>query len=169
MLQSDLILQIGFSFLALVVILLLISFSRRMIVRFARKHNFHEKRLFYVNKVNTLLYVLLFLLILSIIWGFDIQGLPVYFASFFGIVGIAFFASWSILSNITASMIIFFSYRIRIGDQIRIVDGDNSVTGRVRDMNMFTIIIQTGNSQSVTYPNNQILQKPVEIITDEGF
>jgi len=49
MMQSGLILQIGFSFLALVVILLLISFSRRMIVHFARKHNFHEKRLFLSN------------------------------------------------------------------------------------------------------------------------
>ena len=145
-----------------------ISLTRRIIVRFARKHGFQERRLFYVKKANALIFVILFLLVISIIWGFDIQGLPVYFASFFGIVGIAFFAAWSILSNITASLITFFSYRIRINDQIRIVDGDNSITGRVRDMNMFTVIVETGENRSVTFPNNLILQKPVEIISGGG-
>jgi small-conductance mechanosensitive channel len=164
MLETRLLIQIGLSTAALIIILVFLSLSRRLIVRFARKHGFHERRLFYVKKVNALIFVIVFLLLLSIIWGFDIQGLPVYFASFFGIVGIAFFASWSILSNITASLIIFFSYRIRIGDEIRILDGDNSVTGKVKDMNMFTVIVETGQGQSVTYPNNLILQKPVELV-----
>jgi len=164
MLEAQLLTQIGLSVAALLLILVFLSMTRRLITRFARKHAFHERRLFYVKKVNALIFVLFFLLLLSIIWGFDIQGLPVYFASFFGIVGIAFFASWSILSNITASLIIFFSYRIRIGDKIRIVDGDNSVTGKVRDMNMFTVIVESGEGQTVTYPNNLILQKPVELL-----
>ena len=154
--------------IALVFFVVGISLTRRIIVRFARNHGFQERRLFYIKKVNALIFVILFLLVISIIWGFDIQGLPVYFASFFGIVGIAFFAAWSILSNITASLIIFFSYRIRINDQIRIIDGDNSITGRVRDMNMFTVIVETGDNQSVTYPNNLILQKPVETISGGG-
>jgi len=164
MLEARLLTQIGLSVVALILILVFLSLTRRLITRFARKHAFHERRLFYVKKVNTLIFAILFLLLISIIWGFDIQGLPVYFASFFGIVGIAFFASWSILSNITASLIIFFSYRIRIGDKIRIVDGDNSVTGKVRDMNMFTVIVESGEGQTVTYPNNLILQKPVELL-----
>ncbi|HKL38265.1 MAG TPA: mechanosensitive ion channel domain-containing protein [Bacteroidales bacterium] len=166
MLEAQLLIQIGLSTAALILILVFLSISRRLIIRFARRHGFHERRLFYVKKVNALIFVLVLFLLLSIIWGFDIQGLPVYFASFFGIVGIAFFASWSILSNITASLIIFFSYRIRIGDKIRIVDGDNSVTGKVRDMNMFTVIVEAGQGQSVTYPNNLIMQKPVELLTE---
>ena len=158
--------QIGLSMAALIFILVFLSLSRRLIVRFARKHGFHERRLFYVKKVNALIFVIVLLLLLSIIWGFDIEGLPVYFASFFGIVGIAFFASWSILSNITASLIIFFSYRIGIGDNIRIVDGESSITGKVKDMNMFTVILETGEGQSVTYPNNLILQKPVQLFKE---
>ena len=165
---SGLLIQTGLSLIALVFFVVGISLTRRIIVRFARNHGFQERRLFYIKKVNALIFVILFLLVISIIWGFDIQGLPVYFASFFGIVGIAFFAAWSILSNITASLIIFFSYRIRINDQIRIIDGDNSITGRVRDMNMFTVIVETGDNQSVTYPNNLILQKPVETISGGG-
>jgi small-conductance mechanosensitive channel len=166
MLEARLLIQIGLSIAALILILVFLSVSRRLIVRFARRHGFHERRLFYVKKVNALIFVIVLLLLLSIIWGFDIQGLPVYFASFFGIVGVAFFASWSILSNITASLIIFFSYRIRISDKIRIVDGDNTITGKVKDMNMFTVIVETGQGQSVTYPNNLIMQKPVELLTE---
>jgi len=166
MLETRLLIQIGLSMAALIFILVFLSLSRRLIVRFARKHGFHERRLFYVKKVNALIFVIVLLLLLSIIWGFDIEGLPVYFASFFGIVGIAFFASWSILSNITASLIIFFSYRIGIGDNIRIVDGESSITGKVKDMNMFTVILETGEGQSVTYPNNLILQKPVQLFKE---
>jgi len=46
------------------------------------------------------------------------------------------------------------------------VDGDNTITGRVEDMNMFTVIIQTVDQQSVTYPNNLMLQKPIEVISE---
>lgn len=152
--------------MAAILVVVLASLSRRAIIRFARKNAMYERRLFYIKKVNALLFILLFVLLLSVIWGFDIEGLPVYFASFFGIVGIAFFASWSILSNITASLIIFFSYRIRIEDEIKIVDGDNTITGRVKDMNMFTVIIQTADQHSVTYPNNLMLQKPIEVVNE---
>jgi small-conductance mechanosensitive channel len=166
MTDNRLMIQLGLSLLAAILVVVLASLSRRAIIRFARKNAMYERRLFYIKKVNALLFILLFVLLLSVIWGFDIEGLPVYFASFFGIVGIAFFASWSILSNITASLIIFFSYRIRIEDEIKIVDGDNTITGRVKDMNMFTVIIQTADQHSVTYPNNLMLQKPIEVVNE---
>jgi small-conductance mechanosensitive channel len=63
-------------------------------------------------------------------------------------------------------MIIFFSYQFRIADKIRILDGDNSVTGQVKDMNMFTVIIETKEGHVVSYPNNLILQKPIQIIRE---
>jgi small-conductance mechanosensitive channel len=164
MIESRIIIQIGLSFAALLIILLLLSLSRRMVNRFGRKHQFHERRLFYARKVNSLLFVILFLLLLSIIWGINIEGLPIYFASFFGIVGIAFFASWSLLSNITASLIIFFSASFRLMDRIKIIDGENTIIGKVVDMSMFTITIETDEGNTLSYPNNLLIQKPVEVL-----
>lgn len=166
MFESKLLVQILLTLAALLAVIISIRLTKRVVRRFGRKHDFHERRFFYVNKITSILYTILFLLIISIIWGFDIEGLPIYFASFFGLVGVAFFATWSVLSNITASMIIFFSYQFRIADKIRILDGDNSVTGQVKDMNMFTVIIETEEGHVVSYPNNLILQKPIQIIRE---
>jgi len=162
--DSEILIQVALSFATLIFVLLLFSLSRRGINKFGRKHNFHIRRLFYANKVTALLYSLVFLVLLSVIWGFNIEGLPIYFASFFGIVGIAFFASWSLLSNITASLIIFFSAPFKIMDKIKIIDGDNSVTGMVVDMTMFNLHLEDDDGKIISYPNNLILQKPVQVL-----
>ena len=74
---------------------------------------------------------------------------------------LAFVAQWSLLSNITASIIIFFSYPARIGDTIRVVDGDNSVEGKIIDITLFQVLIETRKGETVNYPNNLIVQKPL--------
>jgi small-conductance mechanosensitive channel len=48
-------------------------------------------------------------------------------------------------------------------DKIRVVDGDGSTTGRVKDLNMFTVTLETEDGKTVTLPNNLILQQPVEV------
>lgn len=165
--ESKLLIQLILSLALLLGMILGIRITKKVVRRFGKKHQFHERRFFYVNKIASILFLFLFLFLLSFIWGFDIEGLPIYFASFFGLVGIAFFATWSILSNVTASLIIFFSYRVRIADSIRIIDGDNSVTGYVKDMTMFTMVIEKADGSIVTYPNNLIIQKPVQKIKEE--
>src|SRR6056297_648293 len=161
---TKILIQIALSFGMLVFFLILISLVRRWIRYFGKKHHLHERRMFFVRKISTLLFAILFLIVLSIIWRFNIEGLPIYFASFFGIVGIAFFASWSLLSNITASLILFFNYSFRIYDKIKIIDGDNSIIGIVKDMSMFTMELETDDGLKINIPNNLIIQKPVQIL-----
>lgn len=162
--DSRIILQVLISLGILLILIIFLTLSRRLIYKIGRRHNFHITRIFYARKVATLFFVILLLLVLSIVWGFDIDGLPIYFASFFGIVGIAFFASWSLLSNITASLIIFFMYPFRISDKIKIIDGENSIIGIVYDMTMFSIILKNEDGDLVSYPNNLLLQKPIQQI-----
>jgi small-conductance mechanosensitive channel len=164
--SAKILIQISLSVGALVLFIIVISLFRRWISSFGKKHSFHERRTFYAKKVITLLFAILFLVFLSVIWGFNIEGLPVYFASFFGIVGIAFFASWSLLSNITASLILFFNYSFRIYDKIKIVDGDNSIIGVVKDMSMFSLELETEEGLKVNIPNNLVIQKSVIILED---
>ena len=71
------------------------------------------------------------------------------------------FAQWSILSNVTASIIIFFTFPARVGDSIRIVDGDNSVEGKIKEISLFQIELNDQDGNLIMYPNNLLLQKPV--------
>ena len=53
-----------------------------------------------------ILLALLLVVVLSIVWGVDIRGLLVLASSMIAVVGVALFAAWSLLSNITAFFIL---------------------------------------------------------------
>lgn len=95
-------------------------------------------------------------------WGRSLnEGVLIFASSFFAVVGVALFASWSVLSNITSGIIIFFSFPYRIGNTIKILDGDNSIRGEIVDMTLFHIQITDEDGNQVLYPNNLVIQKPV--------
>jgi small-conductance mechanosensitive channel len=79
--------------------------------------------------------------------------------------GIAFLAQWSILSNITASLIIFFNHKVNIGDSIVILDKDYPIAGKVSDVGIFFVVIKTPEQDYVSMPTNVFMQKMVKKIT----
>lgn len=129
--------------------------------RFADKKEVPDKRRIYIEKIFAGLTVITVILLLSLVWSLDLKGVSVIVSSVFAVVGVALFAQWSILSSVTASVIIFFTFPAKIGDYIRIVDGDNSLEGEIVEITLFQIEMRDKDGNSVLYPNNQLLQKPV--------
>ncbi len=62
------------------------------------------------------------LIILLIIWGVEHSELAAFVGSVLTVLGVAMFAQWSILSNITSSIVIFFNHSVKIGDSIGIME-----------------------------------------------
>ena len=129
--------------------------------RVARKKNVEQSRVYYIGKVFDILVIMTALVAITFIWSVDIKGISVVASSLFAVIGVALFAQWSILSNVTASIIIFFTFPARVGDTIRVVDGDNTVTGTIEKITLFQIELRDAESGVVFYPNNLLLQKPV--------
>jgi small-conductance mechanosensitive channel len=92
---------------------------------------------------------------------------PKLFTSEPGIV-VAFFAQWSLLSNITSSLLLFFNHPLKIGDTIKILDKDCPVEGEIIDLTYFFIHLKKDNGEFITIPNSIILQKPVSL-TEESI
>lgn len=134
---------------------------KRLLKNIARRKNVADKRLFYIEKVFELLFVLAALIVIAFIWSVDIKGVSVVASSIFAIIGVAMFAQWSILSNITASIIIFFTFPARVGDKIKVVDGENSIEGVIQEIALFQVELKDDEGNVVLYPNNLLLQKPV--------
>ncbi len=88
------------------------------------------------------------LLVLAGVWGLDFSRLVVLASSFFAVLGVAMVAQWSILSNITASITIFFAFPYKIGDRIRILDKDDSVTGVITEIGLFYVRVRDDNGDS---------------------
>lgn len=115
---------------------------------------------FALRSINTLLIIVYGLVVLGLL-GLDFSDIEVLLSSVFAVVGVAFFAQWSILSNITASSIIFFSFPYRVGDWVSVVEKDVDIIGQVEDITLFHVLIRNLRGELITYPNNLILQKPV--------
>ena len=153
--------QILISVISVTSYFVILGFISSTITRFGAKQKFLEKRMVYIKKFFIFLLFSVLLIIVAFIWGIDIRGVLIFASSFFAIVGIALFASWSVLSNITSGIIIFFSFPYKIGDKIRIIDGDNSVVGEINDMTLFHIQIKDEDGNDLYYPNNLAIQKPI--------
>lgn len=149
-------------------LILLYAISRQVAGKLVRKqmvkHTFIEDRELYIKKLINMLLTLALILLVGAVWEISAKGLSVYFVSIFTVVGVGLFANWSMLSNITASIIIFFFYPYKVGESIKIIDGDNSVEGTVMDITLFNIEIKTKEGRTVTYPNNLAIQKPMSDI-----
>jgi small-conductance mechanosensitive channel len=83
------------------------------------------------------------------------------------VVGVAMVAQWSILSNITAGIILFFSFPFRIGDIIKIHDKDFPIIGEIEDIKAFHISLLTKDGEVIIYPNNLVFQKGISIVQNE--
>ncbi len=101
-----------------------------------------------------------------LVWGINRDGFWVALGSTFAVVGVALFANWSILSNVTSSFILFFTFPFKIGDRVRIHDKDLPVTAVIEDIKGFYTVLRTADGELITYPNNLLLQKGVSILYD---
>lgn len=160
--------------LIVVIVLLIIQFGLKKTANKVGKRqnmNIARTRLMFKYINFLIVFVSIFLLLLS--WGFDFSELALVFSSIFAVIGIGLFAIWSILSNITSGIIMFFSFPYKIGDKIQIHDKDFPLEGIIEDIKAFHLHLRTMEGGLVTYPNNLILQKAVSLVEknariDEG-
>ncbi|MFT4731097.1 MAG: small-conductance mechanosensitive channel [Gammaproteobacteria bacterium] len=96
---------------------------------------------------------------LLIVWGIDFSGLLLISTSLITITGVALFANWSLLSNITAYFILLFQPSYSRGNFIRIFEGDNFVEGTISEVNLFNIKLITDDNDIIIYPNNLLLTR----------
>ena len=138
--------------------------SNKVVRKYANLNEILEHRANLVIKYINLLLVSLALIFIVIIWGVKKDQILLFISSVFAVVGVASFAQWSILSNITAGIIIFFSYPFKIGDKIKIHDKDFPVEGEIVDIKAFYIILKSAEGEMITYPNNLLMQKGISVI-----
>jgi small-conductance mechanosensitive channel len=115
-----------------------------------------------VFSLNLFIGVLAFLFILFT-WGFNFGELLALSTGLVAITGVALFANWSILSNITAFFILVAHQSYQRGNYIRIIDMDNYIEGYISEINLFNTRLIGENREVITYPNNLLIARPVII------
>lgn len=136
--------------------------TSKTIERVGKRFLYHKSRIKIVKKiVNVLLFFIISGFILFV-WGVEQSELVVFISSFLTVMGIALFAQWSIVSNITSAVIIFFNHPVKIGDSIVVLDKDYQVEGKISDIGMFFMIIKSTEGDQISIPTNVFMNKMVK-------
>jgi len=95
-------------------------------------------------------------LLLSV-FGFNLGGLWAVLSTVLGLVAIGFVAVWSVLSNVSCTMVILFFRPFSIGDELQFAG--EAVKGRVVDLNFLYTTLETDDGALLQIPNNLFFQK----------
>lgn len=153
-------------FVSLLILRFITNFT---ITKIAKKNDINDARIRLIRRYVTVTIFLIAILIEAFVFGTGFKELAFLFSSIFAIIGIGLFAVWSILSNITSGIIMFFNFPYKVGDKIAIHDKDFPITAIIEDIRAFQLHLRLENGDLVTYPNNLMLQKAVTLIEKDAI
>jgi small-conductance mechanosensitive channel len=154
---------------AVIVGYIITHYTTKIFVNNSLKHtNLQRGRRKMIIKAVQLLSFLTAIVLLSAIWGLKQNEIAVYVGTILTAIGIAFFAQWSLLSNVTSSLLLFFNHPVKIGDKIKVLDKDCPFEGEVTDLTYFFIHVKTDEGEITTIPNSVLLQKSVSVIDKDS-
>lgn len=154
-------LLVAISFLGLII---LMTLTKRATKKISLVKKLEPNRKKVVLNVFYFLYYIIFITIIIATLGINLERLSIFISSVLAILGVAFFAQWSLLSNLTSSIILFFYHPLKIGDKVRVLDNDFDFSGIVKNITAFYVLIVTSDGRKITIPNSIITQKGIEYI-----
>ncbi|TPV32340.1 mechanosensitive ion channel [Paucihalobacter ruber] len=152
------------TFILLAIFIIIRFIIRKLVIKLGKSNNINIARVRLINRYSTVVLAILFIFAESFVFGIDTSDIAVVFSSVFAVIGVALFAIWSILSNVTSGVIMFFSFPYKVGDKISIHDKDFPIEAIIEDIRAFQLHLRLDNGDLVTYPNNLMLQKAVTLV-----
>lgn len=153
--------------IALFLLIVLRIITAKIVKKYSLNNHAIEQRTNLIIKYIHILLNILAIIALITIWGVEKSDILLTFSSVATIIGVAMFAQWSILSNVTSGIILFFFFPFKIGDIIKIHDKDFPIQAEIEDINAFHVTLKTTDGEKITYPNNLLLQKGISIINKD--
>jgi MscS family membrane protein len=135
--------------------------------KYLKTHQNSDHKVSHIFRVMNFVINTVAIIAILIIWGVNTANLFVALGSVFTVIGVALFAQWSILSNITAGVILFFAAPFRVGDTIRILDKDMPIEATVIEIFTFYTHLRTKDGGLHIFPNSLLLQKAIAVVEDE--
>jgi len=137
--------------------------ANKIVAKYGQMTHKAESRIAQVKQVIAILINFTCISTLAVIWGVQPQNMLLALSSIFAVIGVAMFAQWSILSNITAGIIVFFATPFRIGDKVHILDKDLPIEAIIENIQTFYTHLRTDDGELIVLPNNLFLQKIISL------
>ena len=138
---------------------------RRLIDRVSRRYDLPAEVI--VSARRLVGFLIGFAALLLILERLGVSGAVLWtaFTGFAAVAAVAFFAAWSVLSNIFCALLILITRPFRLHDHIELVDaGDKpGIGGRVIDMNLVYVTVEErhpqGGESVLRLPNSLFFQR----------
>jgi small-conductance mechanosensitive channel len=121
-----------------------------------------------IIKVVNIFTTITAIILLAGVWGLQQNEIAVFASTILTALGIAFFAQWSLLSNITSSAILFFNHPLKLGDTIKVLDKDYPFEGEITELTYFFVHLKTKSGELITIPNSLVLQKSISVFVKQN-
>jgi small-conductance mechanosensitive channel len=102
------------------------------------------------------LWVIVGMVVLEI-WGISLGRFWTLLVSAATVIGVGFLATWTMVSNITASFFIAVWRPFHLGDTVEVLP--ESLKGRVIDSNLMFVVVREDGGALIQIPNNLFFQK----------
>ena len=155
--------QIIETLIILILHIILYFVFKTIINNFLKKTRLERGRRKMAIRAVQLFSTLTAIILLTGVWGFKQNEIALFASSILTAVGIAFFAQWSLLSNITSSILIFFNHPIKLGDSIKVLHKDYHFEGTIIELNYFFVHLKTDNNEIITIPNSHFFDKSFSV------
>jgi small-conductance mechanosensitive channel len=156
------------SFIVLVIYVVAFLATKTIINNTLKKAQLQRERRKMTVRAIHLFFLLGVVVLIAGIWGLEQNEIAAFATTLLTALGIAFFAAWSLLSNITSGILLFFNHPMKSGDTIHVLDKDYPVEGEIIDMTFFFVHLKTKTGEIITVPNSVILQKSISVFDKES-
>jgi len=157
--------------IASAIIILLMPLSKYIIRKSIRRFSLlklrSEIRTLQVMHITSISINLFCVIALAVVWGVRPQNMWIALSSIVAFIGVGLFAQWSILSNVTAGIIIYFSTPFHIGDKIQIHDKDFPIIATIESIMTFYTHLRTEDGELIVMSNTLFLQKTVSLLKEK--
>lgn len=106
--------------------------------------------------LNGLLYAVTVVLLLTL-FGVNLGGIWAVLSTVLAMIAIGFVAVWSLLSNVSSTLLILLTRPFAVGDEVEFAG--EQVKGKVVDLNFLYTTLRDTDGTLVQIPNNQFFQK----------
>lgn len=158
---KEIIKQLIYSGVFLLVVYLIFHLLAHSAQKTQEKLGIRRSRYFAIRRLLFLAAVLTAIGGLIFIWGLSLENVWVTVSSVLAVVSIAFFAIWSLVGNILAGIILYFTSPFRIDDEIEV--SPDPIRGQVVAINTFYTVLMDEDKNYVNIPNSMFFQKYIRV------
>lgn len=134
---------------------------RKGIDKQARKKDFPNSTSLLLKLISKWVLGILTVLIAVTMLGVELGSFWLTVSGLLAMVAVGFFASWSLISSMLATILILIWQPYKVGTKIEILP--EGIKGKVININMMLSILEDDDKNQFKIPNSQMLQKIIKL------